>query len=89
MMLLFKKTKDFVKLRWNTKEIFVKILDANDHSPEFSKEVFELYIMEDIPVGKEITQMRAVDLDQNNAYPFQLSEVRQCLGLFLKNTKLI
>lgn len=41
-------------------------MDANDHSPEFSQEIYELHVPEDAKVGRKFgDEVRATDADSN------------------------
>ncbi|CAC5389717.1 PCDHD1 [Mytilus coruscus] len=49
-----------------TAEIKVKILDLNDNSPKFKKEVFQMEVFENKESGIEIGQLFAQDLDEGD-----------------------
>ncbi|XP_054989208.1 protocadherin Fat 3 isoform X2 [Sorex araneus] len=46
-----------------TADVDVKVLDLNDNKPIFETPNYETIIMEGMPVGTKLTQVRAVDLD--------------------------
>ncbi|XP_077387462.1 protocadherin alpha-3-like isoform X17 [Festucalex cinctus] len=45
-------------------EIIVDVLDVNDNSPVFDKEVYSASLNENVPVGTIVIQVNATDLDQ-------------------------
>ncbi|XP_030251992.1 protocadherin alpha-3-like [Sparus aurata] len=45
-------------------EIIVDVLDVNDNSPVFAKELYSATLKENVPVGTVVIQVNATDLDQ-------------------------
>uniref|UniRef100_UPI003AACAA7B protocadherin alpha-3-like n=1 Tax=Centroberyx gerrardi TaxID=166262 RepID=UPI003AACAA7B len=45
-------------------EILVDVLDVNDNSPVFTKELFSATLRENVPAGTMVIQVNATDLDQ-------------------------
>ncbi|XP_071380386.1 protocadherin alpha-3-like [Centroberyx affinis] len=45
-------------------EILVDVLDVNDNSPMFTKELFSATLRENVPAGTMVIQVNATDLDQ-------------------------
>ncbi|XP_056238331.1 protocadherin alpha-8-like isoform X15 [Seriola aureovittata] len=45
-------------------EIIVDVLDVNDNSPVFNKELYSATLNENVPVGTVVIQVNATDLDQ-------------------------
>uniref|UniRef100_A0A3Q3ICQ1 Cadherin domain-containing protein n=1 Tax=Monopterus albus TaxID=43700 RepID=A0A3Q3ICQ1_MONAL len=45
-------------------EVIVDVLDVNDNSPVFTKELYSVTIRENVPVGTVVIQVNATDLDQ-------------------------
>ncbi|XP_030251990.1 protocadherin alpha-3-like [Sparus aurata] len=45
-------------------EIIVDVLDVNDNSPVFTKELYSATLKENVPVGTVVIQVNATDLDQ-------------------------
>ncbi|XP_073342596.1 protocadherin alpha-8-like [Pagrus major] len=45
-------------------EIIVDVLDVNDNSPVFNKELYSATLRENVPVGTVVIQVNATDLDQ-------------------------
>ncbi|KAM8732226.1 protocadherin alpha-8-like isoform 19-T19 [Acanthopagrus schlegelii] len=46
-------------------EIIVDVLDVNDNSPVFTKELYSATLKENVPVGTVVIQVNATDLDQD------------------------
>uniref|UniRef100_A0A4W6C212 Protocadherin 2 alpha a 15 n=1 Tax=Lates calcarifer TaxID=8187 RepID=A0A4W6C212_LATCA len=44
--------------------ILVNVLDVNDNTPVFSKDVYSVMLDENAPVGTTVTQLNATDLDE-------------------------
>ena len=44
-------------------DVIISVLDSNDNKPEFTSPVYEVGIMENIPMGTVILQVQAVDKD--------------------------
>uniref|UniRef100_A0A8C4DNR7 Protocadherin 2 alpha a 15 n=1 Tax=Dicentrarchus labrax TaxID=13489 RepID=A0A8C4DNR7_DICLA len=44
--------------------ILVKVLDVNDNTPVFSKDVYSVTLSENAPVGTTVVQVNATDLDE-------------------------
>ncbi|XP_038157751.1 protocadherin alpha-3-like isoform X14 [Cyprinodon tularosa] len=47
-----------------TVQIIVNVLDANDNSPSFGKPLYKARLSENAPVGTEVIQLDATDLDE-------------------------
>uniref|UniRef100_UPI0037E898FA protocadherin alpha-8-like n=1 Tax=Semicossyphus pulcher TaxID=241346 RepID=UPI0037E898FA len=45
--------------------ILVKVLDVNDNTPIFSKDVYSASLSENVPVGTTVVQVNATDLDED------------------------
>ncbi|XP_071377151.1 protocadherin alpha-3-like [Centroberyx affinis] len=45
-------------------EVFVDVLDVNDNSPVFTKELYSATLRENVPSGTIVIQVNATDLDQ-------------------------
>nr|XP_054593295.1 protocadherin alpha-8-like [Nothobranchius furzeri] len=45
-------------------EIIVDVLDVNDNSPVFTKDIYSANVKENVPVGTVVIQVNATDLDQ-------------------------
>lgn len=50
--------------RRSTLRITVKVIDVNDHRPVWSQFIPYISILESTTVGKNITDLRAIDLDE-------------------------
>ncbi|XP_076969413.1 protocadherin Fat 3 isoform X5 [Tamandua tetradactyla] len=46
-----------------TVDVDIKVLDLNDNKPVFETSSYETIIMEGMPVGTKVTQVRAIDVD--------------------------
>ncbi|XP_030883642.1 protocadherin Fat 3 isoform X3 [Leptonychotes weddellii] len=46
-----------------TVDVDIKVLDLNDNKPVFETSSYETIIMEGMPVGTKLTQVRAIDID--------------------------
>ncbi|XP_036933952.1 protocadherin alpha-8-like [Acanthopagrus latus] len=66
--------------------ILVKVLDVNDNTPIFSKDVYSATLSENAPVGTTIVQVNATDLDEGQNgevfYSFGDSVTNKLLKLF-------
>ncbi|XP_064829704.1 protocadherin alpha-3-like isoform X4 [Oncorhynchus masou masou] len=51
--------------RSGTIEIIVEVLDVNDNSPVFTKDVYSVMLGENSPVGATVIQVKATDLDED------------------------
>ncbi|KAI3351744.1 hypothetical protein L3Q82_020584, partial [Scortum barcoo] len=49
-----------------TIEINVEVLDVNDNSPVFAKDIYSVTLRENTPVGAIVTQINATDLDEGS-----------------------
>ncbi|XP_073342603.1 protocadherin alpha-3-like [Pagrus major] len=66
--------------------IIVKVLDVNDNTPVFSKDVYSVTLSENAPVGTTVVQVNATDLDEGQngevIYSFGNSVSNKLLKLF-------
>uniref|UniRef100_A0A8P0N705 Protocadherin Fat 3 n=1 Tax=Canis lupus familiaris TaxID=9615 RepID=A0A8P0N705_CANLF len=46
-----------------TVDVDIKVLDLNDNKPVFETSSYETIIMEGMPIGTKLTQVRAIDMD--------------------------
>ncbi|XP_068134762.1 protocadherin Fat 1 isoform X2 [Hyperolius riggenbachi] len=53
-------------------QVFIKVIDTNDHRPEFSTSRYEVLIPEDITPETEILQVTATDRDEKNKLIYTL-----------------
>ncbi|KAA8594619.1 hypothetical protein FQN60_011754 [Etheostoma spectabile] len=53
-------------------EVLIRVIDTNNHRPQFSQEVYEVNVPEDKPAGTEVLQISAVDRDEKNKLTFTL-----------------
>lgn len=52
--------------KYSSVPVYVHIRDTNDNYPEFTKQLYEVYVPENIGVGATIGQVQAVDEDSGN-----------------------
>ncbi|XP_028271337.1 protocadherin Fat 1a isoform X3 [Parambassis ranga] len=53
-------------------QVLIRVIDTNNHRPEFSQHVYVVNIPEDKPVGTEVLQISAMDRDEKNKLTFTL-----------------
>uniref|UniRef100_A0A8C9XKL9 FAT atypical cadherin 1a n=1 Tax=Sander lucioperca TaxID=283035 RepID=A0A8C9XKL9_SANLU len=53
-------------------QVLIRVIDTNNHRPQFSQEVYEVNVPEDKPAGTEVLQISAVDRDEKNKLTFTL-----------------
>nr|XP_040028601.1 protocadherin alpha-3-like [Gasterosteus aculeatus aculeatus] len=71
--------------RSGTSMILIEVLDVNDNSPVFTKDVYSAILYENADPGTLVIQVNATDLDEgaNGEMVFSLDSSRDNLGLFL------
>ncbi|XP_030251886.1 protocadherin alpha-8-like isoform X19 [Sparus aurata] len=67
-------------------DILVKVLDVNDNTPVFSKDIYSVTLSENAPIGSTVVQVNATDLDEGQNgevfYSFGDSVTNKLLKLF-------
>nr|XP_040041664.1 protocadherin Fat 1a isoform X1 [Gasterosteus aculeatus aculeatus]XP_040041665.1 protocadherin Fat 1a isoform X1 [Gasterosteus aculeatus aculeatus] len=53
-------------------QVLIRVIDTNNHRPEFSQQVYEVNVPEDKPAGTEVLQISASDRDEKNKLTFTL-----------------
>lgn len=53
-------------------QVLIRVIDTNNHRPQFSERWYEVNISEDKPPGTEVLQINAVDRDEKNKLTFTL-----------------
>ncbi|XP_037117404.1 protocadherin Fat 1a isoform X2 [Syngnathus acus] len=53
-------------------QVLIRIIDTNNHRPEFSRAKYEVSVPEDVPVGSEVLRVDATDQDEKNKLTFTL-----------------
>uniref|UniRef100_A0A3P8RFC4 FAT atypical cadherin 1a n=1 Tax=Astatotilapia calliptera TaxID=8154 RepID=A0A3P8RFC4_ASTCA len=53
-------------------QVLIRVIDTNNHRPEFSENVYVVNVPEDKPAGSEVLQISAVDRDEKNKLTFTL-----------------
>uniref|UniRef100_A0A5F7ZKI0 FAT atypical cadherin 1 n=1 Tax=Macaca mulatta TaxID=9544 RepID=A0A5F7ZKI0_MACMU len=62
-------------------QVFIKVIDTNDHRPQFSTSKYEVVIPEDTVPETEILHISAVDQDEKNRLIYTLQGSRDPLSL--------
>ncbi|XP_071313466.1 protocadherin alpha-8-like isoform X15 [Trachinotus anak] len=66
--------------------ILVNVLDVNDNTPVFSKDIYSVTLTENAPIGTTVVQVNATDLDEGPngdvVYSFSKSVSHKLLNLF-------
>lgn len=52
--------------------MLIRVIDTNNHRPQFSQQVYVVNVPEDKPAGTEVMQISAVDRDDKNKLTFTL-----------------
>uniref|UniRef100_A0AAQ5YM98 FAT atypical cadherin 1a n=1 Tax=Amphiprion ocellaris TaxID=80972 RepID=A0AAQ5YM98_AMPOC len=53
-------------------QVLIRVIDTNNHRPQFSQDVYTVNVPEDKPAGSEVLQISAVDRDEKNKLTFTL-----------------
>uniref|UniRef100_A0A3Q1I5G8 FAT atypical cadherin 1a n=1 Tax=Anabas testudineus TaxID=64144 RepID=A0A3Q1I5G8_ANATE len=53
-------------------QVLIRVIDTNNHRPQFSQQVYVVNVPEDKPEGTEVMQISAVDRDDKNKLTFTL-----------------
>lgn len=53
-------------------QVLIRIIDTNNHRPQFSEKFYEVNVAEDKPPGTEVLQISASDRDEKNKLTFTL-----------------
>ncbi|XP_056592721.1 protocadherin Fat 1a isoform X2 [Triplophysa dalaica] len=53
-------------------QVLIKVIDTNNHRPQFSKPKYEVNVPEDTPPDTEVLQITATDQDEKNKLTFTL-----------------
>lgn len=72
----------------STATVEVIVLDINDHSPQFQSSSYTAEILEDVPIGSLVLEVKAIDLDHgpNNQVLYFLSHGSQSIFMIDQNT---
>ncbi|KAM3616499.1 uncharacterized protein V6R79_018992 [Siganus canaliculatus] len=72
----------------STATVEVSVMDINDHSPQFQSSSYIADILEDVPIGSLVLEVKAVDLDQgpNSQVMYFLSTGSQSMFIIDQNT---
>lgn len=64
-------------------QLYISVIDINDHRPEFSENIYRVDISESTAEGTEILQLYATDLDEDKTLFFSLHAARNPVSLKL------
>ncbi|XP_057698824.1 protocadherin Fat 1a isoform X1 [Corythoichthys intestinalis] len=53
-------------------QVLIRVIDTNNHRPEFSRAKYEVSVPEDVPAGSEVLRVDATDQDEKNKLTFTL-----------------
>ncbi|XP_076001621.1 protocadherin Fat 1a isoform X2 [Genypterus blacodes] len=53
-------------------QVLIRVIDTNNHRPQFSQPKYEVNVPEDAPAGTQVLQISAVDEDEKNKLTFTL-----------------
>ncbi|XP_051939687.1 protocadherin Fat 1a isoform X1 [Hippocampus zosterae] len=53
-------------------QVLIRVIDTNNHRPQFSRAKYEVSVPEDVPVGTEVLHVDATDQDEKNKLTFTL-----------------
>ncbi|KAM4594935.1 protocadherin Fat 1a isoform 6-T10 [Fundulus diaphanus] len=53
-------------------QVLIRVIDTNNHRPQFSQQVYVVNIPEDEPAGTEVLQISALDRDEKNKLTYTL-----------------
>ncbi|XP_034043514.1 LOW QUALITY PROTEIN: protocadherin Fat 1a [Thalassophryne amazonica] len=53
-------------------QVLIRVIDTNNHRPQFSKSKYEVNVPEDTPAGTEVLKISAADEDEKNKLTFTL-----------------
>ncbi|XP_037031417.1 fat-like cadherin-related tumor suppressor homolog isoform X7 [Bradysia coprophila] len=66
-----------------TTQLYITVLDINDHRPEFTESVYRIDISENVEEGTEVLQLHATDLDEDKKLFYSLHAAREPISLKL------
>lgn len=53
-------------------QVLIRVIDTNNHRPQFSEKFYRVNVAEDKPPGTEVLQISASDRDEKNKLTFTL-----------------
>lgn len=62
-------------------QLYVTVIDINDHRPEFSESLYRIQISEVVPEGTEILKLQATDADAHSKLLFSLHSARHSTSM--------
>lgn len=66
-----------------TTQLYINVIDINDHRPEFTESVYRIDISENVEEGTEVLQLHATDLDEDKTLFYSLHAARDPSSLQL------
>lgn len=66
-----------------TTQLYINVIDINDHRPEFTESVYRIDISESVEEGTEVLQLHATDLDEDKTLFYSLHAARDPSSLQL------
>lgn len=66
-----------------TTQLYISVIDINDHRPEFNQTIYEINVSENTAEGTEILQLFATDLDEDKTLFYSLHAARNPVSLKL------
>jgi len=64
-------------------QLYVTVIDINDHRPEFSESIYRIDISENVEEGIELLQLHATDMDEDKKLFYSLHAARDPISLKL------
>lgn len=64
-----------------TTQLYISVIDINDHRPEFTESVYRIDISENVAEGAQVLQLQAIDLDEDKTLFYSLHAARNPISL--------
>lgn len=64
-----------------TTQLYISVIDINDHRPEFTESVYRIDISESVAEGAQALQLHAIDLDEDKTLFYSLHAARNPISL--------
>lgn len=59
-----------------TTQLYINVIDINDHRPEFTESVYRIVISENVAEGAQVLRLHAIDLDEDKTLFYSLHAAR-------------
>lgn len=66
-----------------TTQLYISVIDINDHRPEFTDSIYRIDISEHVEEGTEVLQLHATDLDEDKKLFYSLHAARDPISMKL------